>query len=245
MNHFLKKQYLFAVVLIIFLLIFFKVHGPIDLMLISPWLTTHGQFFLRGDWALATLSHQYVKYILIGVLTAFFVYFIRSFISTDYRERRFEYGYLFFTMISSTILIGLVKAHSDYACPWDMTVPNANGFNWNFNLKNGHCFPGGHASTGFALFAGYFYYRFKNQSLAYFYLISALILGMGMGWAQMMRGAHFISHNLWTGAFMWIFNLCIFTLVNLKFPAKFIKQHTGANHMETGGQFILYEKAQK
>ena len=63
----------------------------------------------------------------------------------------------------------------------------------------GHCFPGGHASSGFAVLAGYFIYRVTQPKRAYFFLIAACILGMGMGWAQMMRGVHFFSHSLCIG----------------------------------------------
>ncbi len=41
--------------------------------------------------------------------------------------------------------------------------------------------------------AGYFVYRISNRKRAYFLLIAAVILGLTMGWAQMMRGAHFLK----------------------------------------------------
>ena len=35
-------------------------------------------------------------------------------------------------------------------------------------------------------------------------LILGFIFGFAMGWGQMMRGAHFMSHNLWTGLIVWM-----------------------------------------
>ncbi len=50
---------------------------------------------------------------------------------------------------------------------------------------------------------------------AYFFLVSGCILGFAMGWAQMMRGAHFLSHNLWTAWVIWLVNV-VFYFFNYK-----------------------------
>ena len=93
-------------------------------------------------------------------------------------------------------------------------MPTATGFTWNFNTTDGHCFPGGHASTGFALITGYFVYFETDSKRAHFFLISGLILGFSMGWAQMMRGAHFVSHNLWTAWFVWLINFITYISIH-------------------------------
>ena len=111
-----------------------------------------------------------------------------------------------------TCTIGLLKAHAAHACPWDMTHQTATGFVWDFSATAGHCFPGGHASTGFALVTGYFCYRLQDRHRAWFYLFAGLILGFTMGWAQMMRGAHFLSHNLWTGWICLAINLVMYAI---------------------------------
>ena len=64
--------------------------------------------------------------------------------------------------------------------------------------------------------AGYFVYRMSNPKRAYFFLIAAVILGLAMGWAQMMRGAHFLSHNLWTGWIIWCLNVIGYALFSHK-----------------------------
>jgi membrane-associated PAP2 superfamily phosphatase len=55
-----------------------------------------------------------------------------------------------------------------------------------------HCFPAGHASGGFALFALYFWRRRVR------WLIPGLVCGWTMGLYQMFKGSHFISHTLTT-----------------------------------------------
>ncbi|MBV6618996.1 phosphatase PAP2 family protein, partial [Acinetobacter baumannii] len=113
-----------------------------------------------------------------------------------------------------------------HACPWNMVHPNTLGsYIWDFSAKHGHCFPGGHASAGFILMTGYFVYRLEQPKRAYFYLFSGILLGFMMGWAQMMRGAHFLSHNLWTGWVVWAINILFYAICIHRFEfEKQVKQ---------------------
>ena len=56
-----------------------------------------------------------------------------------------------FGSVCSVLALLVFAYHAAHACPWDMTHPTATGFIWDFSATAGHCFPGGHASTGFAL----------------------------------------------------------------------------------------------
>jgi len=180
------------------LLIVFPVGGNIDLYLIQPWVSLHGTFPYKDNWFLDKLNHSYVKQLLIAVYIIFCALWCASFKVEKFKAKRWEYGYMFWVSILCTALIGLFKSHSAHACPWYMTHETATGFIWDFSATAGHCFPGGHASTGFALVTGYFVYRLNHTHRAWFYLFAGTVIGFAMGWAQMMRGAHFLSHNLWT-----------------------------------------------
>lgn len=200
------------------LTIYFPIHGTLDLSLIQPWMTPQGEFYLKQNWWLKVLNHQYVKLLLIAVYSSFLVLWLASFKLIRFKQNRAEYLYVFLMAILSTSIIGILKSQSDHACPWDMVVADAHTYLWQFDQVSGHCFPGGHSSTGFALLVGYFVYRLKQPSRALFYLIAAIILGFTMGWAQMMRGAHFFSHNLWTGWIIWLINVLVYVICypNLK-----------------------------
>lgn len=69
----------------------------------------------------------------------------------------------------------------------------------------GHCFPAGHSSGGFALLGLYFVAKRDRSKKA------ALVLGLGAGWLmglyQMLVGAHFLSHTVTTMMLAWIFTL--------------------------------------
>ncbi|MCH7305882.1 phosphatase PAP2 family protein [Acinetobacter higginsii] len=208
----------FLLLVSFFILLFvFPVGGTIDMQLIQPWVSQHGGFPYKNDWFLDKLNHTYVKQLLTLVYVVFFFLWCASFKVEKLKPQRWQYGYMFWVSMLCTGIVGLLKAHSYHACPWYMTHETPTGFIWDFSATAGHCFPGGHASTGFALVTGYFVYRLYQTQRAWFYLVAAMIIGFAMGWAQMMRGAHFLSHNLWTA---WV---CV--AVNLVLYAFTYKRH--------------------
>lgn len=109
-------------------------------------------------------------------------------------------------------LLGItaIKAWSRTSCPWDLalfggTLPYVP--HWRPGVADGgggHCFPAGHASTGFAFVAGYFALRDQRPRLAAWWLAGALAAGLVLGASQQLRGAHFTSHTLWTAWLCWL-----------------------------------------
>lgn len=221
-THFLLTQSLFLILSAILLLNFFTVAGAVDLKLITAYIDVNAAFPLRQHWALAELNHRYVKYVLIAVYLSYGIAWLMSFYSEKFKPRRWEFGYFFIMVMLATSTIAILKSQSAHACPWDMAVATTQGILWDLSATAGHCFPGGHASSGFALLVGYFIYRTTRPKWAYFFLLAALILGFTMGWAQMMRGAHFLSHTLWTGWIIWGLNVMAYAL----FADRFAKVET-------------------
>ncbi|MEQ1600101.1 MAG: phosphatase PAP2 family protein [Methylotenera sp.] len=129
-----------------------------------------------------------------------------------------QFIWLFVSMVASTSVISLLKSVSIHGCPNDLTLyggelPLLALFeHLPAGVAAGHCFPGGHASGGFALMAFYFAFREAKPKFASVMLALALVLGFSMGWAQMMRGEHFLSHNLWTAWLVWAVLVVLFTL---------------------------------
>ena len=193
--------------------LWWPVAGALDHWLIQPWMSPDGKFPLKPDWWLTKIAHGHVKHLIIAVIVIWLVQFIGSFYRTAWRPLRWRNGYMLLAILISTSLVGILKAHSVHACPWSLTEPTATGFIWLEHLvKPGKCFPGGHAATGFALLAAFFALWLQGRRLAWFYLGAALVLGLGMGWTQMMRGAHFFSHNLWTLWFTWLVNVSLLAI---------------------------------
>jgi len=68
---------------------------------------------------------------------------------------------------------------------------------------SGGCFPAGHASAGFAFIGGFFALRHTLPRTARRWLAGALAAGLVLGLAQQVRGAHYMSHTLWTAWLCW------------------------------------------
>jgi membrane-associated PAP2 superfamily phosphatase len=125
--------------------------------------------------------------------------------------------YLFTTMSVVPALIASFKHISPVDCPWDLAryggdLPYVRTFAHHFGpTELGHCFPAGHASGGFILLAMYFAALPFVRSPARF-LLPGLLIGWIFALGQQSRGAHFLSHDLWTLALCWFGALGMFLL---------------------------------
>jgi membrane-associated PAP2 superfamily phosphatase len=111
----------------------------------------------------------------------------------------------------ASALISLLKTGSHSSCPWDLHEFGGvarYASHWTGWLQpdggTGQCFPAGHATSGFAFLGGYFALRHEQPRLARVWLALAMLAGFVLGVAQQLRGAHFMSHTLWTGWLCWM-----------------------------------------
>ena len=107
------------------------------------------------------------------------------------------------------LLIPLLKRSSLSSCPWDLQEFGGMAHyvgHWRWGIADGgpgRCFPSGHASTAFAFIGGYFVLREQHARVAANFLVIACVVGALLGMAQMVRGAHYVSHTLWTAWICW------------------------------------------
>lgn len=121
----------------------------------------------------------------------------------------------FATVLLALVLIALLKAGSQTSCPWDLAEFGgvaAHQSHWRWGLPDGgpgRCFPAGHASAGFAFIGGFFALRGHAPRAARVALWLSVAAGVLLGAAQQLRGAHFMSHTLWTGWICWTTALAV------------------------------------
>ena len=77
----------------------------------------------------------------------------------------------------------------------------------NAGLTCGRCFPGGHASGGFALTMIFF--CIPSRRWRWGALALALVYAWIMGLYQMLRGDHFLSHTLMSMVLAWQVNILL------------------------------------
>ena len=113
-------------------------------------------------------------------------------------------------VLLSVAVVALLKSTNPAACPWNLAAyggvatPVSHWLWWAAPAGGrGACFPAGHASAGFAFIGGYFVFRPLAPVLARRWLVAALVAGLVLGVSQQWRGAHFMSHTLWSGWLCW------------------------------------------
>ena len=108
------------------------------------------------------------------------------------------------TTLAALLLVSTIKLHSRSSCPWDLREFGGVATyvsHWAWGVADGGtggCFPAGHASAGFAFIGGFFAFRHGLPRTARRWLIGAMLVGFLLGFAQQVRGAHYMSHTLWT-----------------------------------------------
>ena len=166
-------------------------------------------FPMRHAWLAETFSHVYLKQFLVLLagsvllLVAFDCWRPRARWSPAFRQR------LRVVALSSILVplaISLLKQASSSHCPWDLG--EFGGAEVYVRLLQaplpgtlaGHCLPAGHASSGLWLIALAGFWLPHRPRIAAAVFVGALAFGFSLGWMQQLRGAHFLTHTLWS---MW------------------------------------------
>lgn len=176
------------------------------------------RFPLRHDWFLEAIMHGWTKYlVVIFTLCVFAVFLLSLGLSSLKRFRRVSL-FVVLAMSMGPAVVGVMKATTNKHCPYDLTIyggeqPYAGLLDAREGSVRGKCFPGGHASGGFALMSLYFAWFMRNRKLAWLALGFGFAYGFAMGWGRMIQGAHFLSHNLWSAIICWYVALLFYALL--------------------------------
>jgi membrane-associated PAP2 superfamily phosphatase len=224
-------QQIVGLLLSAYFLLFIYPKTGLDQTLIAPYFDIATQSFpLKHQVFLEQFMHTGLKYCMVFVAVSSLLAGLRGNIHAASRASFFSriqmlfknpYFMAFVGMVVSTSVVSYLKSISMHGCPKDLIqyggeLPLFALFeHLPAGVQAGHCFPGGHASGGFALIAFYFAFCEVKPKFAKVMLALALLLGFSMSWAQMMRGEHFLSHNLWTAWVVWAVLFVLFTLKKL------------------------------
>ena len=174
----------------------------------AHWFGNSHGFALQNDWFMVNIAHEGARklawVIVLGL--SLMIWWPLGLLQKVPYSRRVQ---LVVGALLSLIVMALMKRISATSCPWDISDFGGVGHyvsHWAWGVTDGgggHCFPAGHASAGFAFISGYFALRHNLPRAARIWLAAALIAGFALGLAQQMRGAHFMSHTLWTAWLCW------------------------------------------
>jgi membrane-associated PAP2 superfamily phosphatase len=182
---------------------------------------TTGTFAWSNNWYADILMHQWMKLVFIsmGLVTAASLLlnhvFSLGWFSVDVRRK------LYIILCSAALVplsVSLMKMLSVHSCPWDLiryggVAPYLRIFDTlPPGFAAGHCFPAGHASSALWLPAFAVFWLPARPRTAAAIFAAALTPGLVLGYIQQMRGAHFLTHTLWS---VWIASFVIVFLVRV------------------------------
>lgn len=124
--------------------------------------------------------------------------------------------YLFCAYLLGALTASALKSLTNMDCPWSLVrYGGTREFVGLFqarppSMPRGVCFPAGHASAGYAWISLYFFTLMVRPAWRWWALGLGLMAGAIFGWTQQVRGAHFLSHDLWTLMVCWTVALGLF-----------------------------------
>jgi membrane-associated PAP2 superfamily phosphatase len=180
----------------------------LDLQL-AQWFGSARGFPLESHWLWRGVLHDGIRYLpwLLELALLLAMFWPFGAIKQLPVERRAQ---LALSTLVALLVVSSIKLHSSTSCPWDLQQFGGAArylSHWAWGVADGGgggCFPAGHASAGFAFVSGFFAFRHALPATARRWLVGALAVGLLLGLAQQVRGAHFMSHTLWTAWFCWM-----------------------------------------
>lgn len=187
----------------------------------DAWWTTH--VIHRGGKNLSTLA---------GVLVMLAL--LRACLDARWKALRRPLLYLLLAVGLSTGLVALLKSMTQMDCPWDLQrYGGLHPFIGLFEarpelLGRAACFPAGHASAGYGWVALYFFALQVRPRWRWVALATAVATGLAFGFSQQLRGAHFLSHDVWSLAVSWTVAVLLYLLMFPPATASTLKEEPHA-----------------
>ncbi|MBP7607497.1 MAG: phosphatase PAP2 family protein [Giesbergeria sp.] len=187
--------------------------GGLDLPL-ARWAGSAQGFAWRSVPALVLWLHEVPRALSMGLLVLLGIGAVwpYGFLRRLARRERVQ---LVLSILAAIAVSTLVKRLSNTSCPWDLAEFGGvarHVSHWHWGVLDGgpgHCFPAGHASAAFGFVAGWFVLRRAAPGMATGWLRAALAGGLVLGLAQQLRGAHYLSHTLWSAWICWTVGLVV------------------------------------
>ena len=196
----------------------------LDFSLARLFYTPTDGFIGRHSFWLENILHDRAKQAIILLAAIAALGLLAGALIPRLRAWRRPLGYLLLAMSLSTAIVSPLKMLTEVHCPWSLSEFGGAETHTSLLAQRaptthpGRCWPGGHASAGFSLFALYFALRDRRPRDAHIALGVALGLGSVFSFGRMMQGAHFLSHNLWTMLLDWTICLICYRVILYRVP---------------------------
>ncbi len=193
--------------------------GRVDLT-IARWFfdDVRRVFPLTNQWFLKTVLHDGARTMSVVAALALVGLAVTSYVTQQLRAVRAHREALLFISIATlgaAAIVGALKHFSSHACPWALV--SFGGSAIYHPLLGAHaaaadvsgCFPAAHPVTGYAWLAVGFVLYPAARRRAWQSWAVAFAVGTILGGVQIVRGAHFLSHVLWSAWVVWGVNVAL------------------------------------
>lgn len=173
---------------------------------------------LKEHWITESVLHKGGRAVSLLLALTVLGFLVASYFRSSLVPHRRSLVYLITAVAGGSFLISYLKPLLAISCPWEFErygghLNYLNLFH-QITLRNGEgCFPAAHASAGYAWVALYFFWLNKSVSLRWTGLALAVTAGTLFGFSQQLRGAHFISHDLWALFICWFYSLFTYLII--------------------------------
>jgi membrane-associated PAP2 superfamily phosphatase len=171
---------------------------------------SNGAFPLKHAWLTDTFNHVILKWLLmlaaLGFIGSAIVDAVRPFAALGALDR-LRLRIVALASVLVPLVISSLKQASSSHCPWDLAryggdQPYVRIFEaLPTGALPGHCLPAGHASSALWLLALSVYWLPDRPRTARLVAGGGIAFGAVVGFLQQLRGAHFLTHTLWS---IWI-----------------------------------------
>jgi membrane-associated PAP2 superfamily phosphatase len=202
-------------------------YSDVDLVLADAVFDrAKGSFPWQHAWLTETFNHVILKCLLILVALGFvgcaLVDAIRPFARFG-ALARMRIRVVALSAVLVPLVISSLKQVSTSHCPWDLTRYGGNqAYVRIFDVlpagaSPGHCLPAGHASSALWLLSLAVFWLPVRTRAAQAIAAAGMLFGMSVGYLQQLRGAHFLTHTLWS---MWIAGVIVLATIVILQPAR-------------------------
>lgn len=191
-------------------------------------------FPMQHAWLAETFNHVILKTVLSAIAALVIVLALWDAVRPSRHwggSRRIGLRTVAMSAVLVPSVITVFKRFSTSHCPWDLqryggSEPYVRLLEWMPAASSpGHCMPAGHASSALWLVSIAAFWWPHNRWKGIGVAIAMLCIGIMVGWMQQLRGAHFLTHTLWSA---WV--ACAMVLVIYSMNTKGLARLKGVGY---------------
>lgn len=172
----------------------------------------------KSSFVTETLVHSWGRTLSVAAWFVVLGLWLTAMARETFARWRRPLGYLLLATAMAALTVAWMKTWTNVNCPWALTDFGGDRryyglFTARLARPPGSCFPAAHASAGYCWLSLYFFFLATRPHLRWLGFGIAMGFGLLFGFVQQLRGAHFLSHDLWALAVCWLVTLTIYVVL--------------------------------